>query len=67
VVPISTRIGGFWFWLRLRQCGADYRNDGGTTDPEAMQQRAPTDDPARGNVRISQGLACHEMDLLSNR
>jgi hypothetical protein len=69
VVPVATRIRGFRLRRRLSYLAADRCTSDGGPNAEGMQQRAPADDPARGDVCIPQGigLVFHETKLLSKR
>jgi hypothetical protein len=69
VVPVATRIRGFRLGQRLSYLAADCCARDGGSDAEGMQERAPADDPARGDICISQGigLAFHETKLLPKR
>jgi len=53
VIPIPTRIGGFWFRWRLRRLGnADCCGDGRSAGAERVKERATTDVPARVDVCV---------------
>ena len=69
VVPVATGIRGFRLRRRLRDLAADRCASDGGPDAEGMQQSAPADDPARGDVCIPQGigLVFHETKLLPKR
>jgi hypothetical protein len=53
MIPIPTRIGGFWLrWCLRRLANADRCGNGGGADTQRLQERATTDVPARGDVRV---------------